>query len=208
MNVAWQSGQRFVDLFGALWLADYVGAFLTAGGAGTYFFHYLPLPLGHACDNTFGTFSLHVADDAFQIKQPLAQFHASDLLTHAWTQPGDGVHQVFPARADVTDAAGHTLVTAYALHRPDQNWSLLLINKDASAAHAVTITFKDDTNPRPRSFTGPVTVTTFGPAQYQWHPGARDGHAAPDDPPATTTVTTNRFTLPAASLTVLRAPVR
>src|SRR5262249_32625690 len=40
-NIAWQADQPFVDTFGALWLADYVGAFLSAGGKGSFYFHYL-----------------------------------------------------------------------------------------------------------------------------------------------------------------------
>jgi hypothetical protein len=42
LNIAWAGGESFVDVFGALWLADYVGAFLEAGGDGLYYFHYLP----------------------------------------------------------------------------------------------------------------------------------------------------------------------
>ena len=45
VNIAWATGESFVDIFGALWLADFVGAFLTAGGAGLYYFHYLPSAL-------------------------------------------------------------------------------------------------------------------------------------------------------------------
>ena len=41
-NMSWQSGRKFVDIMGGLWLADYVGAMLTGGASGTYFFHYLP----------------------------------------------------------------------------------------------------------------------------------------------------------------------
>ena len=31
-NISWQSSESSVDIFGALWLADYVGSFLAAGG--------------------------------------------------------------------------------------------------------------------------------------------------------------------------------
>ena len=208
VNVAWQSGQRFVDVFGALWLADYVGAFLTAGGTGTYFFHYLPLPLGHACDGTFGTFALHVTDAGFHIKQPVSQFFASQLVSREWVQPGAGVHRVFPARSDVTDAAGNVLVTAYAVLRPDGQWSLLLVNKDAAAAHDAAVIFDGQgSDAGPRAFAGPVAAITFGAAQYQWHPGDRQGHADPDGPPKKFQVraaAATRYPLPPASITVLR----
>ncbi|HEX3697079.1 MAG TPA: discoidin domain-containing protein [Polyangia bacterium] len=211
VNLAWQSGQRYVDIFGALWLADYVGAFLTAGGTASYFFHYLPLPLGHACDGTFGTFGLHTTDAAYHIKQPVAQFFASQLITREWMAPGDGVHRIFPARSDVVDAAGDVLVTAYAALRPDGQWSLLLINKDAAAPHDVQIVFQDAAAATSsRRFVGPVDTVTFGAAQYQWHPNAKDGHADPDGPAMSGKVNAEsqtRYHLPPASLTVLRGKV-
>ena len=35
-----------MDLWGGLWLADYVGSFLAGGGNAVYYFHYLPLEMG------------------------------------------------------------------------------------------------------------------------------------------------------------------
>ena len=48
VNLSWQASEPFVDTFGALWLADYVGAFLAAGGKETFYFHYFPGPLGES----------------------------------------------------------------------------------------------------------------------------------------------------------------
>src|SRR5207248_8158827 len=74
LNVSWQCDQRFVELFGALWLADYVGAFLTAGGAESFFFHYLPEGLSHDC-KSWGTFAMLLATKgSYQKLQPLAQY--------------------------------------------------------------------------------------------------------------------------------------
>jgi len=56
-------------------------------------------------------------------------------------------------------------------------------------------------------FAGPVTVISFGKAQYQWHPAGRDGYADPDNPPIMESIDTGAdtaYTLPAASVTVLR----
>jgi hypothetical protein len=55
-----------------------------------------------------------------------------------------------------------------------------------------------------------VSVSQFGKAQYRWHAAPDGGHADPDEPPATSTVTadgTTLFTLPPASITVLRGKV-
>jgi hypothetical protein len=60
-------------------------------------------------------------------------------------------------------------------------------------------------------FAGPVTMITFGKAQYQWHPARRAGYADPDGPAATSTVNGTpgaQYTLPPASMTVLRGRIK
>ena len=56
-------------------------------------------------------------------------------------------------------------------------------------------------------FAGPVTMITFGKAQYQWHAARKKGYADPDGPPATSQLSGEEnalYELPAASVTVLR----
>ena len=205
LNIAWATGESFVDMFGALWLADYVGAFLTAGGDGLYYFHYLPGPLHGGCNQSYGTFGMFNLDSGYQIRQPTSQYFASVLLTQEWVQPGDGEHRVFPAASDVVDPAGHVLVTAYAVQRPDGQWSLLVVNKDQENPHSVRIAFQG--GGAAGSFAGPVSVTTFGAAQYRWHAGGRDGRADPDGPPVHATVAGGKdavYELPKASISVIR----
>ncbi len=207
LNIAWATGESFVDTFGALWLADYVGAFLTAGGDGLYYFHYLPGPLHGGCNQSYGTFGMFTADESYDIKQPTSQFFASQLLTQEWVQPGSAAHHIFSVTSDVLDPAGHILVTAYALHRPDGLWSLLVVNKDQDNPHSVRIVFHDREAAVDRPFAGPASVITFGGTQYQWHAKGRDGFADPDGPPATSTVASTPdtlFELPRASITVIR----
>jgi F5/8 type C domain len=180
VNVTWQTGQTFVDVFGALWLADYVGAFLAAGGSGTYYFHYVPHPLSQECSRTWGTFGMWKTDESGQIKQPTSQFFASQLITKEWMKEGDEVHRVFAAKSDVVDEKGRTAVTAYAVKRPDDEWSLLIVNKDPQRAHTVRVAFHDDDAHHDGSFTGELSRATFGADQYAWHPKGKDGYAAPD----------------------------
>jgi hypothetical protein len=83
----------------------------------------------------------------------------------------------------------------------------MLINKDHDNAHPVRISFSDGESGKPKAFSGPVTVITFGKAQYKWHPDRKKGHADPDNPPVKSTVDggqSTTYNLPAASLTVLR----
>jgi hypothetical protein len=208
VNIAWQSSQTFVDSFGGLWLADYIGAFLSAGGAASFYFHYLPGPLDQECSQTWGTFGMFKADESFAIQQPTSQYHATRLLTQEWVVPGDQPHRVFPATSDAVDEHARAVVTAYALERPDGEWSLLLVNKDPKAARKVRVVF--DREAAAGAFSGDVTMSVFGPAQYVWHADGANGFAAPDDPPATSKQPGGpgaTYTLPPASVTVLRGKV-
>lgn len=245
-------------------------------------------------------------------------------------EPPPLIDELYSAESDIRDDAGHNLVTAYAVKRPDDEWSLMLINKDPTNSHTVHIdfdsssedrTFRSDncgpalkrtsapevaretsfllaslpprllaspaqstpiahagsssgvsgasandchpepspaisagmgvrsacrtgrdllfsphctassghesslvlaslhprllaspTQPNPVAhFTGPVTMTTFGAAQYVWRPEGPKSHADPDSPPITSTIdatAATAFTLPRASVTVLRGRVQ
>jgi hypothetical protein len=168
----------------------------------------MPAPIGHGINGSRGTFAMFSSDQDLKILQPLSQYFSSQLITLEWVQPGSGEHHIFNATSDITDGAGNTLVTAYAVHRPDGQWSLMLINKDQENAHSVTISF-DDATQGAGSFAGPITVKTFGKAQYQWHPATLS--ADPDGPIASATITAepnSPVELPASSITVLRGNIK
>jgi hypothetical protein len=156
---------------------------------------------------------LHVSDKDFRIKQPLAQFFASQLVTREWAQPGDDKHELYRATSDLKDAAGHVLVTAYALHRPDGQWALLLVNKDDKSAHDLDVTFADASTGQTLAFTGSVDQVSFGADHYTWHakgPKGREGYADPDGPAVASKQPGGlaaRYTLPRASVTVLRGAI-
>ncbi|HLJ87925.1 MAG TPA: discoidin domain-containing protein [Candidatus Angelobacter sp.] len=204
-------GDAAVDIFGALWLADSFAGFLTAGGKATYYYHALPYSPPHpACKNSWGTYHMFMIDRNYQIKQPIAQFFAAQMITQEWVQPKDAEHKLYNAASDVQDGEGHTLVTAYAALRPDGDWSLMLINKDHDHAHPVKVVFQQEGTSQ-SSFEGRVTLVTFGSAQYQWHSAGREGYADPGLPPAKSTVTGGQntvYNLPPASLTVLRGKIK
>ena len=201
-------GEAAVDIFGTLWLADSFGGFLTAGGQSTHYYHDLPYSPPHpACSNSWGTYHMFMVDEHYKIHQKTSQFYGAQLITQEWAEPKDAEHRLFRAASDVKDNEGHVLVTAYALERPDGQWSLMLINKDYDHPHQVQVLFHNAESNREDSFSGPVTMITFGKAQYQWHPDRKKGHADPDTPPVKVTLTggeNTMYTLPAASLTILR----
>jgi hypothetical protein len=204
-------GEAAVDVFGALWLADSFAGFLTAGGKGTFYYHALPYSPPHPnCKNSWGTYRMFMTDEKYEIKTPTSQYFAAQLLTKEWVQPKDAEHQLYRAIGDIKDSSGHVLVTAYAMLRPDAQWSVLLINKDHDHDHAVRIVFQDFEAKRKNCFAGPVTMITFGKNQYVWHPARRNGYANPDGPASTSTIAAGDatiYTLPAASVTVLRGKI-
>jgi hypothetical protein len=74
----------------------------------------------------------------------------------------------------------------------------------------VRVVFEDAKTKREASFSGPITFVTFGSDQYVWINDGPNSHADPDNPPVATTVRGDAgaiFTLPKASITVLRGKV-
>ena len=167
-------GEASVDIFGALWLADSVAGFLIAGGQSTHYYHDLSYSPPHPiCPNSWGTYHLFMVDDHYQILQPTSQFFATQLITQEWAQPKDAEHLLYRASGDVRDSQGHVLVTAYALHRPDGQWSIMLVNKDQDSNHRVRMGFTG----AHAHFTGTVEESVFGRMQYHWVPSQRDFNA-------------------------------
>jgi hypothetical protein len=227
-NLSSSASETYMDLFSGLWLADYIGSFLNAGGNGVYYFHYLPLQMEHGCNDSPGTFAMFTVDANYQIQQPLAQFFVAQLINLEWAQPGSAEHEVFPAKSDVEDGAGHLLVTAYALKRPDRQWSLMIVNRDQHNAHKVRISFRDQSSREAESFAGAVQISAFGREQYHWQPAetrfmAHDEHAAeravvvntkgfadPDGPikhSEENAAPDTLYDLPAASVVVIRGKI-
>jgi len=206
-------GEAAVDVFGALWLADSFAGFLTAGGKGVFYYHDLPYSPAHAnCANSWGTYHMFMVDKNYSIdlRRKTSQYFAAQLITQEWVQPEDAEHRLFRAVSDIKDAAGHVLVTAYAALRPDGQWSLLVINKDHDNAHGVHIVFNDADAKTDHTFTGPVSIITFGKNQYQWHPNRKQGYADPDGPAVTSKIQATAdsiYSLPPASVTVFRGKI-
>ena len=164
--------------------ADSVGAFLTDAGPGAqlYQFFVQPDPLQSGCQS-WGTFGSFVADEKLWLSGYTAEYFAGQLLNLDWVQHGTGMHELYPAAADLEDEAHHSLITAYAVKRPDGRWSLLIINKDPSNARQAFIAFEEGGRPSLRHFTGAVKTVTFGAAEYVGHNSGATSHADPDGPP-------------------------
>ena len=196
-------------IFAALWLVDNVGSFFEGGGSAFYHSPIQPEGLQNTCLG-WATWSNFVSDENYQIKGYTSLYYAAHMINLEWAQHRAGVHHMFPSSTDIKDSDGNVLVTAYALHRPDGNWSLMLVNRDETNPHKVRVTFEDSRKKRNASFAGPVTLVTFGSEQYVWKNDGPNSHADPDNPPVATAILASSqttFTLPKASITVLRGKV-
>lgn len=209
-NLAYDTATQYMQPFGALWLADYAGSFLTAGGHALYYYQWEPLGMYQGCGG-WGTFGMFNVGTGYRVRQNTSQFFAANLLTQEWVDPVDQEHLVFPAATDIKDSKGHLLVTAYAVQRPDGQWAVLLVNKDQYSLHSLAVTFHDSAHNADHYFQGSVVQVSFGSDNYLWHPQGPDGYADPDGPAVTTSVPGGKgaqYTLPASSITVLRGMVQ
>jgi F5/8 type C domain len=225
-NLSSDASVQFMDIFGGLWLADYVGSFLNEGGKGLYYFHDLPLQMTNDCGGSVGTFGMFTVDPNYEIRQPLSQYFASRMINFEWLQRDGGMHTVFPSTGTYQDGAGHTLVTAYSVLRPDGELAVMMVNRDQDNAHEVQLAIQDAMSKAESYLSGDVKISIFGRDQYKWLPARTNGseahmplsldeasglytpgHADPDGPILQTTVQGDKATkyqIPAASIIVIR----
>ncbi len=187
-----------------MWLADNIGSFFEGGGSAFFHSPIQPQPVAKGCLG-WATWSNFVTDRDYNITGYTSLYFAAQMINREWVQHNSGVHHMFRSSVDVKDQDGNQLVTSYAVHRPDGNWSILLVNRDENSPHSVSVVFDGN-----RSFEGPVRSTTFGSDQYVWHDQGAQSFADPDGPLTGTTIAAGRettYTLPKASITVLRGRV-
>jgi NedA-like, galactose-binding domain len=208
-HLSWQLTGPMTTIFAALWLADNVGSFFEGGGAAFYHSPIQPQGVNNTCLG-WSSWSNFVSNENYEIKGYTSPYYAARMINLEWVQHRSGIHQMFPSSTDIKDAEGNLLVTTYAVHRPDGNWSLMLVNRDENNAHTVRVSFENIKEKRPASFSGIVSQTSFGSDQYVWQNDGPNSHPDPNRPPAGTTIDTTTqtiFTLPKASITVLRGKI-
>ncbi len=208
-NLCGSLSRYMSDIFSALWLADNVGSFFEEGGAIYVHSPIQPGPLEHGCQG-WATWGNSIWNKQGHVTAYTAFYHASRLINLEWVRHGSGPHHLYPVNGTIQDSRGRNLITAYAVHRPDNEWALMLINKDQENAHGVNVVFEEGTGGRTGYFAGPVRFVTYGSEQYVWHGETAQAHADPDDPPRVATVTAGKgaaITLPKASVSVIRGEV-
>ena len=203
------STQAEVDLTGALFNADTVGTFLESGGATAYLYGYEPSPIYQAPDcNTWGNNTLFLSDESRRILAPTATYHGIALLTQQWLGNPNQPHAVYPVRLTKGRAAGRLPVSAYAVKRPDEQWSMLLLNKDSKQDQVVALHFLQPLARTSEPFLGPADLYQFSAAQYRWQANGEHGRPLRSRPPAHSRLANHqpvKVRLPPGSLTVIRS---
>jgi hypothetical protein len=216
------AGRPEVDIEGALFNADTVGAFLTLGGATPYLYGYEPNYLQDELKCSWGNLMmLQLSPKSDQLNR-LSAYYAAQLLTKEWMQPVNEQHEIFSVSLNETKNGAHGLpavasaeagvtrptVTAYAVRRPDKQWALLAINKNPKRAAQLKVQFNLPGAKQPLSFVGRVEIIQFSRQQYAWHDDGPKGHPIRSLPPAQfTREASASYELPPYSLTVLRGKV-
>jgi F5/8 type C domain-containing protein len=221
------SGRHEVDIEGALFNADAVGAFLTLGGSKPYLYGYEPNYLQDELKCSWGNLMMLQLNSKNDEMNRLSAYYAAQLLTKQWMQPIDEPHELFSVTTtEAKDGAYHVrsatalqadsvrrstkpksspAVTVYAVRRPDSQWALLAINKNPKHAARLDVRFKISGAEVPLSFAGTVEVIQFSRQQYAWRDDGPNGHPIRSMPPAHFTRDASSFyELPPYSLTVLR----
>jgi hypothetical protein len=196
-------------MFAGLWLADNIGSFFEGGGAVFYHSPIQPQGIRNTCLG-WASWSNFVSDESYNISGYTSLYYAAHMINLEWVQHRSSMHEMHAATSDVKDTDGNLLITAYAVRRPDGNWSLMLVNRDETNSHQVRVMFEDSSRRRSATFTGSVRYVTFGSEQYVWINDGPNSHPDPDSPPVGTDMLVSSqtiFTLPKASITVLRGKI-
>jgi F5/8 type C domain len=199
------AGRSEVDIAGALFNADTVGAFLTLGGAKPYLYGYEPNYLQDELKCSWGNLMMLQLNRRSDRLNRLSAYYAAHLLAKEWMQPVSEQHEVFPVTIKQTKPGSSSAVTVYAVRRPDKQWALLAINKDPKRAAQFNVEFNLPGTKQPVTFVGQVEVIQFSREQYVWHADGPNGYPIRSLPPARFTREASApYQLPPYSLTILR----
>jgi hypothetical protein len=203
------SGQHEVDIEGALFNADTVGAFLTLGGSKPYLYGYEPNYLQDELKCSWGNLMMLQLNPKKDELNRLSGYYAAQLITKEWMQPIRETHEIFAVSVKQEKSTASPVVTAYAVRRPDKQWALLAINKHPKRASRLDVQFKIPGAQEPARFVGQVEVVQFSRQQYSWRDDGPNGHPIRSlPPPHFTREASSLYELPPYSVTVLRGRLR
>jgi hypothetical protein len=193
------AGPNDLSLASALLNAATLAGFFAGGGSEAYVYGWEPGYLGRAARCAlWGDNLLFLADSAGGAGSRLPAYYAARLLTRTWADSSGGAHAMHAVRVT---GAGTSRLSAWALHRPDGRWSLLLVNRDPT--HALTLDARFGVGADGRTVVGPLDIWSYSAEQYRWDHPREGGHPSRSEPPAHTLSSGGSVTVPAWSLMVL-----
>src|ERR1043166_8441069 len=194
-----------ISMEGALFNAEVVARFLSLGGEQAFLFGYAgSRPVIDQC--TAGNNMLFFMSNDGKITYPYAPYYAARLLTHEWLS-NSGLHELCPTLVRSAKHAALKTLTAYAVHRPDGLWSVLLINKDPEQTYDVKIGFGNSE----LVYSTPLELFQYSSAQYMLNNDSSNPIPIKNHPPTWTILNrgdADPIELPPYSLTVVRFGVR
>jgi hypothetical protein len=202
------AGQREVEVPAALLNAEIVAQSLMAGIKTVYLYGVEPgdpIKDGADCDTWGNLMALQAGKDG-RVKWRLPTYYGAKLAGQEWLGEPGGVHNLYPARISGSGADGS--LAAYAVHRPDGQWALLVLNKDPVRARTADVRF-EGAGARGARWRGPLEVLQYSPRQYAWHSNREEGHPTFSEPPGRYRTESGKplsLSLPPMSLTVVRGP--
>lgn len=199
------AGRPEVAIEGAMFQADVIGSFLTFGGNKVYLYGYEPNYLEDELRcSSWGNLMMFQFDRSSEKLNRLSTYHSARLIMNDWMQPGNGLHEIF----SVTAKSNGSKVTAYAVHRPDDQWAILAINKDPHRSANLKLRFKFSGERPLITFSGKIDIVQFSGTQYAWRDNGPNGRPLRSLPPIHfQRAASAPYTLPPYSLTVLRGRV-
>jgi hypothetical protein len=198
------AGRQEVDIEGALFHADTIGTFLSAGGSKAYLYGYEPDTLTDELKCSWGNLMMLQMPNASEKLNRLSTYYSAGIIARDWMQPINAVHEIYSVTIDPSEAP----VSAYAVHRPDRQWALLAINKDPNHSAHLAVEFRSWHGTSSEKFFGQVAITQFSREQYRWQDEGENGRPTLSNPPTQVQhPASDYYELPPYSVSVLRGKV-
>ncbi|MGO9485969.1 MAG: discoidin domain-containing protein [Rhodomicrobium sp.] len=200
------AGQREVEMPAALLNAEIAAQYLMAGVKTVYLYGVepnSPIREGAACD-TWGNLMAFQEGEDHRIKWRLPTYYGAKLAGQEWLGAPDGLHSLYRTRISGSGSDGS--LAAYAVHRPDGQWALMVLNKDPLRARLADVRFEGE-GVGAGGWRGPHEVFQYSPRQYAWQPNRDNGHPKFSKPPEQYRTQSGEplsLRLPPMSLTVVR----
>ena len=146
-------------------------------------------------------------DNDGNITHQFAGYFGARLLTQTWLGAPDGFHDLVSVTLRPKQSGGKSLLTAYAVHRPDGLWSFLIINKDSRRVYRVRVELSNASTGRTMPLQSEVDLYQFSRENYQLSAEGSNPYPIRSLPPTHRLLDKDSLktvVLPSYSLTVIR----